>query len=105
MRRATRFSGKWLEFKTDLEDLIDDFNRPDGDPRKKYFEHVHVAVAWRVSDVPDPYDVRLFDELSWPERRFFGTTHQLRLGDGAHVAEVMELRRVLPILLASEEST
>jgi hypothetical protein len=95
-RRPRQYLQKWLEFKVKLSELFDDFNSEDGDPSKKYFEHISLAVVWRVDEEPpEGYEVVPLDSENWPRRRFFGATHQVYMGDAGHVLEVMEISQLV----------
>lgn len=89
-------SSKWAEFKVDLADLLSDFEVEDGDPQKKYFEQVDLAIVWKVSSASDaPFDVIPVDKKNWLNRNYLGTTHFVQRGESAHVVEVIALAEVL----------
>lgn len=92
--------GKWLEFKLRLEDLVDNFAADDGDPSKKYFDLLDLAVVWAVpsQDAVGDYDLHRFDGQTWTERNYFGATHRLSATSGNHKVEVISVQDLLSSL-------
>lgn len=99
-------SGKWLEFKLRLEDLVENFEAGDGDPSKKYFDLCDLAVVWAVplGDAVGDYDLQKFDAQSWQERTYYGSTHRLSASQGHHRIEVIAVQDLLAQLAASVPS-
>ena len=88
-----KFSSRWLEFKKDVDGLVRNLEAEDGDPSKKYFSQINVAVVWEAnSPSSDHYDLVSLDIHS---RQFFGATHVLRSGNNDHQIEIIELRSVI----------
>lgn len=96
-------SGKWLEFKLRLEDLVENFGAEDGDPSKKYFDLCDLAVVWAVplGDAVGDYDLQKFDADNWHERTYYGSTHRLSASQGHHRIEVIAVQDFLAQLAAS----
>ncbi len=90
-------TGKWLEFKLRLEDLVDNFSAPDGDPSKKYFEFCDLAVVWAVplADAIGDYDLEKFDANNWAGRTYYGSTHRLSSSQSQHRIEVLAVQDLL----------
>lgn len=90
-------SGKWLEFKVRLEDLVEEFEADDASPGKKYFDLVDLAVVWDAPnrDAINDFDLVKLDGSNWEQRDYFGVTHMLKRGVGDHVVQVISLRSLL----------
>lgn len=87
---------QWLEFKVDLEDLLEEFELPDGDPNKKYFAQVDLAVVWRAESKPfGRYSVVAIDDTNWVHRNFAGSTHFVEAEGQDHRMEVIDLSQLL----------
>jgi hypothetical protein len=99
-------SGKWLEFKLRLEDLVENFEVEDGDPSKKYFDLCDLAVVWAVplGDAVGDYDLQKFDAGNWQERTYYGSTHRLSASQGHHRIEVIAVQDLLAQLASAAAS-
>jgi hypothetical protein len=87
------YEGRWLEFKLTSDSLIDDFNRNDGDPAKKYFTLVDLLVCYNVDDATEDYRVEKVDSSNIVERLYFGVTHLLSSEkDRSHLIAVICLK-------------
>jgi hypothetical protein len=92
--------GKWLEFKLRLEDLVDEFEAEDGSASKKYFDLLDLAVVWAVpeGDAVGDFELSKFDESSWHERTFYGSTHVMSKHSGEHRVEIICVNDLLVML-------
>jgi hypothetical protein len=94
----------WLEFKKSINDFIDDLGLEAGAPSKKYFNHVHLLVAWSILGVTsDKYAVVPIDKDNWKDRKFVGSTHFLIEGDNDHRVEIICLKELLTIIYGGDE--
>jgi len=95
---AGKFSrtSQWLEFKVDLEELLEEFELADGDPNKKYFAQISLAVVWRADPASlGRYAVVPIDAKNWVHRNFAGSSHFVETEGQDHRIEVIELSSVI----------
>jgi hypothetical protein len=92
---ATRYLT--LEFKNNLDALIDEFSR---DSRKAY-THIDVCVCWSaVSPKFEGYVIEEVTEANLDERAYPGVTHLLRRDGDTHVIQIIMLETVVEIIRA-----
>ena len=90
-------SNQWLEFKIELENLLANCAQDHGEPSKKYFEHINLAVVWHVGEGLEDFVVTPVDASNWHTRTFYGSTHFVTRAGNEHKIEVIELRTVLDL--------
>lgn len=94
------FTAVWLEFKRDVDGLVSNLESEDGDPSKKYFSQISVAVVWEANQTnSDNFELV---EIEKRQRQFFGATHVLQAENNDHVIEIIELRTVIENWLESQ---
>ncbi|MEU7524645.1 ATP-binding protein [Saccharothrix sp. NPDC042600] len=98
-------TGLWLEFKQDINAFIEDLDKEDGEPSKKYFNHVSVLVTWSVRPISsDRYGIEAVDSTNKKERTFVASTHFLQADGNDHKVEVICLQQVISTLFGDGES-
>lgn len=90
---------KWLEFKLNLADLVDEFELADGTPNKKYFTQVSLAVCWSSAGPMGVYDLVPLDDTNRSQRSYPGATHFLSKDGNDHRVEVIELQTLVHMLI------
>lgn len=84
--------GLTLEFKNNLEGLIDDIESP---AKKKAFHHIDICVCWgTVESQHRSYQLDTITESNLHERRYPGVTHVLRKDGESHVIQVVMLEDI-----------
>ena len=85
--------GLTLEFKNNLEGVIDDINNPN---KRKSFHHIDICVCWGQI-VPEHrwYALDLITEANLHERQYPGVTHVLRKDGESHVIQVIMLEEIV----------
>jgi hypothetical protein len=93
-----RLRNRWCEFKVELPDLLADFLKEDGDPAKKYFELLGLAVVWFVPDgLGEGFDIDVLAPVD-ARRNYPYSTHRVSRPGYDHVVEVIELRELVTTL-------
>jgi hypothetical protein len=84
--------GLTLEFKNNLDGLIDDLN----DPRKgKTFARIDICICWGVIEKQHHgYELTEITETNLHERRYPGITHILRKDGESHLIQVVLLKSI-----------
>jgi hypothetical protein len=93
-------TGRWAEFKIDVNSLVADLESEDADPGKKYFSHLDLAIVWRVSPITsDRYALEELGPAAMGDRTFFGSTHVLKSPGSDRSIEVIELSQFVDVAL------
>ena len=91
----THFStkGLTLEFKNNLEGLIDNLENP---ASKKAFHNIHICVCWGSIDTQHRwYTLDQITEANLHERHYPGVTHVLRRDGQPHIIQVVMLEEIV----------
>ena len=92
--------GLTLEFKNNLEGLIDDI---DNQSKKKAFHHIDICVCWGCLESQHRwYQLDPITEANLYERRYPGVTHILRKDDESHVIQIIMLEEVVKKISAGQ---
>lgn len=75
-KKLTR-TQQWLEYKIDLQDLINEFDLLPGKPSKKYFRLLNLVVCERANPSTTSYTCTPVDASNVRERKVYGATHLL----------------------------
>ncbi|MDT5123719.1 MAG: hypothetical protein QOC96_3201 [Acidobacteriota bacterium] len=95
-----RFSTRYLtlEFKNNLDALIADLGKPEGE-RRKDFGHIDICVCWgMVNDSFRGYTLEEIIGHNIDERKYPGATHILRRDGDAHVIQIIFLQKVAEMI-------
>jgi hypothetical protein len=82
-------TGHWLEYKKSCDQLVQDFNEPDGAPSKKWYELLNLLIC---DEVDDQYEGYTLTEITHPnigDRLYYGVTHILRKNGHEHSIQVI----------------
>jgi hypothetical protein len=94
--------GLTLEFKNNLEGLIDDVDNP---LAKKVLDHIDICVCWgQLESQHKWYNIDLITEANLHERRYPGVTHILRKDGESHVIQVVMLEEIVKRIAAGQIS-
>lgn len=89
-----------LEFKNNLDGLIDDVSNPDS---AKSFGQIDICVCWStVADRFAGYDIHEITAENLDQRRYPGVTHLLGRDGEAHVISVVMLKNVVDMIRAGQ---
>lgn len=84
-----------IEFKKNLDSLIDDFKKNDGDSGKKWFGLLDMCVCEKADDAIDDYILEEISEENIELRIFYGATHILRCNtEASHTIQVICLEKI-----------
>lgn len=92
--------GLTLEFKNNLEELIDNLDNPSS---KKAFHNIHICVCWGSIETQHRwYTLDPITELNLHERHYPGITHVLRKDGEGHVLQVVMLEEIVRLFSAGQ---
>lgn len=96
-------TNQWLEVKLRLGSLLDEFGLSDGEPNKKYYELMHLAVCWQANLPPGiaGYSLDPITPETQSARNFPGSTHFLKKDESPHTIEVIELKTLVATIVDS----
>ena len=89
-----------VQSKLVLDDLVRNFVGEDGNPSKKYFDHVHPCICWDADNIHsgDDYFTSKFDNDNYDKRDYYSSTHFLKKQNNDHKVNVISIRTLLEII-------
>jgi hypothetical protein len=92
--------GLTVEFKNNLEGLIDDIDNP---TKRKAFTHTDIAICWSsIEEKHRGYTLDTITEANLHERRYPGVTHVLRKDIEGHVIQIVMLEDIVKRVRAGQ---